>query len=639
MKTRKYGLFKELIRMAEETRQEGTVSGNKISWPSLEASNYGTHWQQNGMLFTGNAGIGLFYNDLYALTRDASFLRVCEASMAWVEEYLKTCKVNHPAFYIGNAGIAYVYLRLFESTSNEHYRNLALTLLRGKSRQVSDTEVSPDLLSGHAGIIISLLYAHALTREADLLDILSNHVNHLLDRAMIDHAGLKWGYKAKNINSLCGLSHGASGIGYAFVLLARYFDNASFIWVADQAFAYERQYYTRDINNWLDLRLLESPEKARQAFSNNDLSFFYKGNDSNSWSHGAAGIGLIRLRAHAIAKNKAWLNEGLLAINKCIVTDLAGQHERSFSLSSGKAGVAELFLEAYRVMGKRKYLDYAVQIAEEAIAIRQNTGQYPAGLKESRYDNGLFMGRTGLAYLLLRVLNEGEHESVLLPGFRGLANADRDTKNHWLSRLTKEQLQKRIYQKYFKRSSFRADDDLPMLDEQAVHFLKDAAHGPPTFEALCATKATQKHQAIAQCTLALLKENRSYIYSVTRENISEIANQKAIQLNNDQFRQIKLQLNPAVAIICFESSSPREERTKAILLKRNGKTVQEFELNYLSEIIFRHTYAGSTVESLTHRVMKEVTADTSPFQPARDEKIMQQIRNLINAGFLDANVQ
>lgn len=85
---------------------------------------------------------------------------------------------------------------------------------------------------------------------------------------------------------LCGLSHGASGLGWALLELGAVTGDDRFSNAACEALRYERSWFDDRAGIWPDLREMAPGEQLAGA---------------PFWCHGAGGIGLVRLRAYQLA--------------------------------------------------------------------------------------------------------------------------------------------------------------------------------------------------------------------------------------------------------------------------------------------------------------------------------------------------
>jgi hypothetical protein len=222
------------------------------------------------------------------------------------------------------------------------------------------------------------------------------------------------------IHSLCGLSHGASGLAFAFLELGRYYCNSAFYWLAQQAINYENFHFDSRKQNWPDYRrgmwTQNDTSEHQRHFNNGSWNFFTKPADFFAWCHGAPGIGLTRLRAWQLLGDEEYFRDFERAVQKVREIDLTYNPNRTFTLCHGSCGNAELLLEGYRATGRKEYLEDAYRIAEFAIRQKEELGVYLSGYAQAgmQEDLSLFMGTAGIGYFFLRLLDPSV-PSILLP--------------------------------------------------------------------------------------------------------------------------------------------------------------------------------------------------------------------------------
>src|SRR5262249_43435467 len=261
------------------------------------------------------------------------------------------------------------------------------------------------------------------------------------------------------IRGLCGFSHGAAGIGWVLLAVGQYLHNAAFSWLAEQAFAYESACYNSAQQNWPDFRkgIYEPADYARHyaAYRAKDGAFFTTGGDVNAWCHGAAGIGLARLRAYELLQRAGYKQDVENAIAKTQCTDVeAASSPSSCSLCHGCAGNAELFLEAYRLWPEPRYLAPATQIASNMLRFQHTHGWYPSGYRglHAQEDTSLFLGNAGIGYFYLRLLDPLRTSSILAPWITSRCSNPAALASYRFLTMTPGEMQKMLLTKIFPRT-------------------------------------------------------------------------------------------------------------------------------------------------------------------------------------------
>jgi lantibiotic modifying enzyme len=145
---------------------------------------------------------------------------------------------------------------------------------------------------------------------------------------------------------LAGFAYGAAGIAWALLELEEVTRNQRYRAAARRAIDYERGLYSPEAGNWPDLREAE--------VSGGDAAPFVV-----AWCHGAAGIGLARLRALQHFNDPKLGEEIDVALN----TTLTRGFGRSHCLCHGDMGNLELLLEAGQALNHRGWRVQAERLA------------------------------------------------------------------------------------------------------------------------------------------------------------------------------------------------------------------------------------------------------------------------------------
>lgn len=190
------------------------------------------------------------------------------------------------------------------------------------------------------------------------------------------------------------MAHGAAGAAWALLELHAVTGEARHRAAAERALDYERHWFDEHEGNWPDLRGIERRE-PRGAF---------RAPFETSWSHGAPGIAITRLRAWRILGDERHRDEAATAL-----AATAASVERDllvpgadFSLGHGLAGNAEVLLlgAALRPAGAEQ----ARRAGE--IAASRHAGSldgWPCGTAATGLAPGLLRGHAGIGLLYLRL--------------------------------------------------------------------------------------------------------------------------------------------------------------------------------------------------------------------------------------------
>jgi type 2 lantibiotic biosynthesis protein LanM len=330
-------------------------------------------------LYSGTAGIAMFLWLLAQATGDRIFRVTAEAAL---RQALHSRPLSGCGLYSGGLGILYAAAEIRQECDESAALRLAEPDLSQR-----------DVMDGSAGAIAVLLNLHARTRSAPLLDAAVRHADLLLDEA--SRSGDGWSWKTIPASrDLTGFSHGTSGIAWALLELHHVTGEQRFRGAALQAFRYEHSYFNVAEQNWPDFR-------AEQA----SYPVF--------WCHGAAGIGLCRLRAWQLLGDEQLLAEARVAMQTVIQRSAS---LTSFSLCHGQAGNADVLIYASQVLGEEGPLRSAESIAQEGMQRYEHRGiPWPCGLPGASETPDLMLGLAGIGYFYLRLADPERIPSVLSP--------------------------------------------------------------------------------------------------------------------------------------------------------------------------------------------------------------------------------
>jgi hypothetical protein len=365
-------------------------------------------------LFNGNSGIALFYIGLFELSGQLEELKMAEDIMRKVLKEEAVLKPRSFGFYTGITGVIYVCIKLYAHSNDEKYLRRASRLLLDNQENIVNNTAKADLLSGYCGslLVITLLYHHLPAKN--LLVIIHQLIDRIINEARISETGLKWDYNQSksSFDSLAGFSHGASGIACVLMQVGNYFKHDGLIYLAEQALAYEMQYFDPGSGNWLDLRLgkfrLSLPDAHRW-----DLNVFRpEMNKVNSWAHGAGGIGLARLMAYELTGKEIYFQQCQLVMKRCL-KDLEKMHRTDFTLCSGYMGMLP-FLSRFAGLLQKSYTELILSVVDQAGVQYARKRSYNTYVSANQFDYGLLSGKSGIGYILLQLLNK-EMDNVVYP--------------------------------------------------------------------------------------------------------------------------------------------------------------------------------------------------------------------------------
>jgi lantibiotic biosynthesis protein len=404
------------IKISERIIQSAQWEGSKCTWkiyahiptdPKIRQGN----WQSaSANVYQGVAGIGIFLSEFYRVTKNGNVRHSLMGAANFCFDEAINIPFNKPGFHNGRVGIAYFLAIAGKYLEDEKLlKNASDIIMPLKGHEPEDSFI--DVIGGAGGAIPALLRIYELTNNMDALEIAFNFGETLIKKANKEPCGWSWGAKlhGSDVRNLCGFAHGAAGIGNAFLELYNVSKSDYYLYAAEQAFLYERNFYSTEHNNWPDFRYTElSNFTSYQRFAeltialrNNELPPFTP-HYMSAWCHGAPGIGLARLRAYELTYDTTYLEESK---NACVAT--IGSLKPSpgnYSLCHGSFGNAETLLEASVVLKDANYSDIAEQKAIEGIEqYEMKSVPWPCGTAGGITDPSLLLGEAGIGYFLLRL--------------------------------------------------------------------------------------------------------------------------------------------------------------------------------------------------------------------------------------------
>ena len=326
-------------------------------------------------LYDGAAGVGLFLAELSAVTGDAAARRTALAALR--QAVVRAPAHRREGFHAGSLGIAWAVARAAKILREEELEASARALT-ATAAPAPDGHL--DVVLGSAGSAIARLALSRMLDDAALFDDAVAGGELLLARATITRHGWSWATPEQpRRRHLCGLSHGAGGIGWALLELFAATGDHRFRAGAEGAFAYERSSATTVSGH--------RPGSERRSPSP----------ITGSWCHGEAGIALTRLRATEVLGRDPYEAEAIsaLAITRRELTAAIPYDLEDATICHGATGSADVLLTA----GDSAT---AADLGRAALERYGETGQWPCGLLGGTTP-GLYRGLTGIGWFYLRL--------------------------------------------------------------------------------------------------------------------------------------------------------------------------------------------------------------------------------------------
>lgn len=419
----------ELEYIASHVIASSTCDAHGRYWvtPTLDG-NLNVKTEISPDLYSGAAGIALFYLELFRYRGEAKDFRTVNEILEWLENYLLTADAKYldHSFYTGRMGIAYMYVLFAQSIHHNRKTNflkkgikIAEKTLRS-IRVEHGTLVNLDFLTGLSGTLVGAVEIYRVSQSRQILDGIAKIVGVIVSQLRLQNQGLAGTNSPNSARPLCGFSHGAGGIGFALLETGSFFNQPQLIWLARQLFAYEDSQFNIRNSEYPDFRKLISSQNRLKAYKLNykkgDFSPMQTHGFLTAWCHGSTGIGLIRLRAMGMIPEPSFrkrLAQIISRHNK--ILKLEQMEPEPYTLCHGRGGTAIFYLECYKHFKLRSYYNTAIKLGLDAAEERRETGKYNLG--KEFYNTGnpnLFTGLSGIGYMYLMLLSP-ERNSILRP--------------------------------------------------------------------------------------------------------------------------------------------------------------------------------------------------------------------------------
>jgi lantibiotic biosynthesis protein len=354
-------------------------------------------------LYGGTAGVALFLVELYGQTQAADVRHTAEGALRRSFRYLRRHEAGLTSplsFFLSHVGAVYVYARFndfglcADLTTDAHW-------LLDQAAAALNGEHLLDVLGGSAGAIPALLAIAERPGFERCLELARACGEDLCRTAIRDGEMCYWeatkaSGEAFNSPPMTGLSHGACGMALALFELYAKTKAGEFLQTARAAFAYEDKLFNPAQANWLDVR-----------FPYGDYGGGLTGTYQATWCHGAAGIGLTRLRAMRLDPEQAAAHEQMarVALATTIATSELNVKAPRFdaTLCHGLAGLSEIVLICAEAFDDDKQRTVAADLTAELIRRYDDAGDWPSGNMTGGVNPTLMIGTAGIGHHLLRL--------------------------------------------------------------------------------------------------------------------------------------------------------------------------------------------------------------------------------------------
>jgi lantibiotic modifying enzyme len=399
--------------IARRVCRDAIWAGDSCNWmgPSVESMGAWDvrHKSFGPELYAGTAGVALFLASVARAAGGAIIRKTAEGAARHAHAHVGEIPPSlSMGVYSGKLGVAWALHTIAERLGDGEWQKRAIALLDSIEANAHGLEL--DLMGGCAGAIPVLIELFRRYARSDWME-LALRLGVTLEQAAV-RSSEGWSWKTLEIpgqpemRHLTGFSHGAAGIGWAFLELFKATGEKRFREAAEGAFQYERTHYSAENENWPDFRDYLRPPGSPPA-----PAF------GMAWCHGAPGIALSRLRAWRLTGDLRAGQEAEVAVRITQRALESGDPARTgFSLCHGCAGNADIMLEAHRELGAAGLRPLAEKIAYRGIELFESQRlPWPCGVPGAAETANLMLGTSGIGYFYLR-LADPNFPTVLMIG-------------------------------------------------------------------------------------------------------------------------------------------------------------------------------------------------------------------------------
>ncbi len=354
-------------------------------------------------VYGGTSGIALFLGRIFKQTNERIFRITAEGAITQSLSRIDDIRPETgSSYYAGRLGVAQTAVQIGTLLNNEALIEAGLSIAIDITKLPVDTQML-DVISGSASGILTFLNLFEQFGREEFFQAAIQHGEHLLKHAVKDTNGYSWQTISAHEASrnLCGLAHGAGGIGLGLLENYSATKDERYLTAAQEAIRYEQNWFNEEEGNYPDFRISEASVSQLQRGPGYMMA----------WCHGAPGIGIARVRSYELSHDETYRKEAERAAETTIrhLTDMSGSHHNNYSLCHGMSGNALFLLYAGRVFQNETYRQVAHDVGIAGIE------QYPkqrlpwaCGVLEGGETPNLMLGTAGIGHFYLSLYNEGE---------------------------------------------------------------------------------------------------------------------------------------------------------------------------------------------------------------------------------------
>ena len=405
-------MAKNVARWIEASR---IVTDNGVIWPAdpTDPESVGT------TLYTGSPGVVLFLLDLYHATGDTTYLISACAGADYLLAQPDPEDGQGAGLYTGMAGILFCLEETHRSSGRAAYREGSqrcvdwLHSVAEKSGSGVTWNFVTDIISGSAGVGLTLLYVDRNIEQNKSADLAVRAGRSLLDLARPEAGGLKWPMAEEYARLMPNFSHGTAGVAY---FLASLYEATG-----------EREFLDAAILGARYLQAVARTDGDSFAVFHNEpdgIDLYYLG-----WCHGPTGTAQLFYRLARLTGDDAWMSWVFRAARALTQSGIPERQTPGFwnnvSRCCGHVGVGEFMLSLYRVSEDDTYREFAGRVTadllrratEEAAGVSWVQAEHRTRPELLVAQTGYMQGAAGIGTYLLHLdaLDQGTVPAIVLP--------------------------------------------------------------------------------------------------------------------------------------------------------------------------------------------------------------------------------
>jgi type 2 lantibiotic biosynthesis protein LanM len=358
-------------------------------------------------LYDGLQGVALFLSALLSVKDDPALRRLNEATVLSLRAGFTRIKQYGMGTSAGMIGVAsgmssaiYTLVKLSGFLRDPSFIEDAISVCHLLPPSVIQKDTYHDIIAGSAGCIVGMLSLYNQTGHQEALEKADLCGRRLL-KNMRENKDGTCGWNSTGGKMLSGFSHGQAGIAYALLKLFECTGINIYRDTAERAIRYENTLFSREVNNWADLRTLNDLPGAGPSYM-------------WSWCHGAPGIGLARLASQHILNNTEVETDIRNAIHGTLELSVNATYRDH--LCCGNMGLADILLYFAAKTGDRGLLIGSGKKTNRVLHAAEKNGHYNLlfGAGEDLINPGFFQGISGIGYALLRQACPEKFPSILI---------------------------------------------------------------------------------------------------------------------------------------------------------------------------------------------------------------------------------